>query len=132
MPLIKDLYPSKYLKADDVDEMGGEVRAVIKALKIEELQDPEHGKQDKPILYFLRMDKGLVLNKTNAEIIATAHGPDTDNWVSKEILLITEPVTAFGQTKPAIRVRVPRKSPAAKPAAEPTPAAAPAEEDTPF
>lgn len=109
--LIKDLYPSRYLKADDVDEMGGEVRAIIKNMKLEEMDDPERGKQDKPILYFLRVEKGLVLNKTNAEIIAGAHGLDTDGWSGKEILLVTEPVTAFGQTKPAIRVRIPRKAP---------------------
>lgn len=106
---LRELYPSKYLKADDVEDMGGEVRALIKCLKIEELQDNEGKSEDKPVLYFLRVDKGLVLNKTNADLIATMHGDETDNWTGKEVLLVTESVTAFGQTRPAIRVRVPRK-----------------------
>lgn len=131
MPLLKDLYPSRYLKADDIDEQGGEVRAVISKIKMEEMQDPERGKEDKPILYFLRMEKGVVLNKTNALTIGAAYGPDTDGWIGKEVLLVTEMVTAFGETKPAIRVRVPRKQAAFTPK-EPTAAPLPADSDTPF
>lgn len=135
---LKDLYPSKYLKAADIDEEGGEVRALIKCIKIEELQDPERGKEDKPILYFLRIDKGLVMNKTNAEIIGDAYGDETDTWPGKEILLVTEKVTAFGKTAPAIRIRIPRApkpaqavpAAAAQPQTEPVPAV-PAD-DTPF
>lgn len=114
---LRDLYPSKYLKADDIEEEGGEVRALIKGIKIEELQDSEGGKQDKPVLYFLRIDKGLVLNKTNAETIGEVHGDETEAWVGKEVLLVTERVTAFGKTAPAIRIRVPKKSSAPAPAA---------------
>lgn len=106
---LRDLYPSRFLKADDIEEEGGEVRALIKCVKIEELQDPERGKEDKPILYFLRIEKGLVMNKTNAETIGDAFGDETDAWVGKEVLLVTERVTAFGKTAPAIRIRIPRK-----------------------
>lgn len=118
---LRDLYPSRFLKADDIEEEGGEVRALIKGVKIEELQDPERGNQDKPVLYFLRIEKGLVMNKTNAEIIGDAYGDDTDAWVGKEVLLVTEKVTAFGKTAPAIRVRVPRAAPAKAAAAAPPP-----------
>lgn len=129
MPLLRDLFPSKYLKADDVDELGGEVRAIIKSVKIEEMQDPEKGKEDKPILYFLRVDKGLVLNKTNAMTIAASYGQNTDDWVSKEVLLVTEMVTAFGETKPAIRIRIAKKqaTPAVAAAAPAEPATDPAD-----
>lgn len=128
---LRDLYPSKYLKADDIEEEGGELRALIKGVKIEELQDSEGGKQDKPILYFLRIDKGLVMNKTNAETIGDSYGDDTDAWTGKEVLLVTERVTAFGKTAPAIRIRIPKKAAAPAPAAEPVAAGTPAE-DTPF
>lgn len=106
---LKDLYPSRFLKAEDITDEGGEVRALIKSVKIEELQDPERGKEDKPVVYFLRIDKGLVLNKTNAEIIGEAYTDETDNWPGKEVLLVTERVTAFGKTAPAIRIRIPKK-----------------------
>lgn len=103
---LRDLYPSRFLKAEDITEEGGEIRAFIKAVKIEELQDPERGKEDKPVVYFLRIDKGLVLNKTNAETIGDAYGDETDAWAGKEVLLVTERVTAFGKTAPAIRIRI--------------------------
>lgn len=130
---LKELYPSKYVKADDIEEEGGEVRALIKGIKIEELQDSEGGKEDKPVLYFIRMEKGLVLNKTNALTISDAYGDETDAWAGKEVLLVTERVTAFGKTAPAVRIRIPKKAPAPAPApaAEPVAAGTPAD-DTPF
>lgn len=127
---LRELYPSKYLKAEDISETAeGEVRALIKGIKIEELQDPEGGKQDKPILYFLRIEKGLVMNKTNAETIGDAYGDETDAWVGKEVLLVTERVTAFGKTAPAIRIRIPKK-PTSAPVTAP-PETEPAESGTP-
>lgn len=129
---MKELYPSKYLKADDVDEVGGEARALIKSVRLEELQDTEGGKEDKPVLHFANLPKGMVLNKTNADRIAAVYGDESDDWRGKEIILYTEPVTAFGKTANAIRVKVPK--PAQKPAlSQPVNVgAAPDEGDTPF
>jgi len=105
---MRELYPSKYLKADDVDEAGGEARALIKSVKLEEMQDNEGNKDEKPILYFTNLPKGMVMNKTNADRIAAVYGDESDDWRGKEIILYTEPVTAFGKTANAIRVKVPK------------------------
>lgn len=122
---MKELYPSKYLKADDVDEQGGEVSALIKTVKLEEMQDNEGAKEDKPVLYFNNVPKGMVLNRTNADRISAVYGDESDNWRGKPVTLYTEQVTAFGKTTNAIRLRV------AKPKAAPVVQAEPAAEGAP-
>ena len=124
---MKEMYPSKYLKADDVDEQGGEVSALIKTVRLEEMQDNEGAKEDKPVLYFNNVPKGMVLNKTNADRISAAYGDESDGWRGKPVTLYTEQVTAFGKTTNAIRLRVakPKVAAATAPA---EPAAPPAED----
>lgn len=99
---MNELYPSRFLSADDID---GEVPVIIASLGFEKMKDNDGKEQDKPILSFLKVEKGLVLNKTNAQRIADIYGDETDNWVGKKITLCTESVTAFGETKWAIRVK---------------------------
>lgn len=103
---MKEMYPSKYLKADDVDEQGGDVPATIKGVRLEEMQDNEGAKEDKPVLYFNNVPKGMVLNKTNADRISAAYGDESDSWRGKPVVLYTEEVKAFGKTTNAIRLRV--------------------------
>jgi hypothetical protein len=47
----------------------------------------------------------MVMNKTNAKLIASHYGDDTDNWTGKEITLYPTTCQAFGETVPCIRVR---------------------------
>ena len=99
---LSQLYPSKFLKADDLDE---DVPVIIANLKFERMTDDEGKEEDKPVLYFLKVEKGLVLNKTNATIIAEQHGDETENWAGKRITLGKERITAFGKSQWAIRVK---------------------------
>lgn len=115
---LTQLFPSKFLKADDID---GEVQAIITKLAWERMKDDEGKEEDKPILYFLKVEKGLVLNKTNAKRISEIHGDETDDWPGKKIILTKEWVEAFGKADWAIRVKM---QPPGRP--QPTPAAAPA------
>ena len=98
---ISEAYPSKYLKAADLD---GQDRAVsIRACIQEELgQGAEM--ETKPVLYFDGGQKGLVLNKTNAQAIADDYGDDTEAWAGREIVLFIQKVTFQGKLTPAIRV----------------------------
>lgn len=122
---MKDLFPSKYLKADDVEEFGGEVNVTIKGVRCEEMQDNEGAKEDKPVLYFNQHAKGMVLNKTNGDRISAAYGDESDDWRGKTITLYTEVVSAFGKTTNAIRVRIAKKPIVPAPTSD-LPAAAPA------
>lgn len=106
---LNEMYPSRYLSADDID---GDTPAIIANIKFEKMKDNNGVEQDKPCLYFLRVEKPLVLNKTNAERIASMYGDETDAWAGKKVVLTKEMVTAFGESKWALRIK-PTPPPAA-------------------
>ena len=56
-------------------------------------------------MYFDKVKKGLVLNKTNATEIAATHGETMEGWTGKEIELFSMMVPFQGQNVAAIRVR---------------------------
>ena len=68
------------------------------------LRDDQGGEVSKYIMAFEGKDKKLVLNKTNANLIAGQHGEETDNWIGKQIKLYEAQVDFGGRTVPAIRV----------------------------
>jgi hypothetical protein len=98
MQILK-FYPSKYIRPDDLNDEQG--------LTIRECQAEEINGEQKPVLGFQEIDKGLVLNRTNVETIADRYGYETDNWRSKSIVLYRTKVEFRGKRVPAIRVRFP-------------------------
>ena len=73
---------SPYLKAGDLQ--GKEVPLTISHVVMETVGD-DH----KPVVYFLGTERTFVLNKTNANTIASVTGQtDTDMWVNQKIVLI--------------------------------------------
>ena len=89
------------------------------------MQDIGEG-ESKPVLFFQGADKGLVLNKTNANRIAHAHGKDMDAWWGREIQVRVEHVDFKGDIVPAIRVVI--ESQPLSPPADPTPPPPPHDE----
>ncbi len=112
---ISELYPSKYVKAQDLN--GKTVTLTMAKLVIEELG---HGteKERKPVLYFQKATKGMILNATNARTIAALHGDDSIAWEGKRISIYPTTVRAFGKVNDVIRV-VEQIPPAPKPAGSP-------------
>lgn len=102
------MFPSKWLKADDLQN-----RTITVTVDGIELEEVEQGKPKRPVLYFVGKDKGLVLNKTNASMIAAFHGDDTDGWRGKELKLRSEKVSFRGDIVDAIRVHVDQQPPPA-------------------
>jgi len=103
MPHIDEFFPSKYLKASDLQ--GRDVRVTIASLNPEQFEND--GKTEtKLVCYFAKKEKGVVLNKTNAATIATAYGYDYTQWPGNQITLYMAMVDAWGETREAIRVRV--------------------------
>jgi len=103
---MNDIFPSKYLKADDLG--GREVTVKISDCKMEEIGQGSN-KDYKPIVYFDGKEKGVVLNKTNFSAIADAYGDDTDDWTGHPVILFSVQIEN-PQTKkvgPAIRIRAP-------------------------
>ena len=99
-----DVFPSKYVRAEDLK--GKEVTLAIREVVIEEMENREGETERKPVLYFANAKKGMVLNKTNWGAISSLYGDESDNWTGLEITLYAPMVTAFGETKPALRVKV--------------------------
>lgn len=109
MANINDAFPSKYLKAADLDGKPA-------LYKMDRAAFETIGNDRRLILYFESQEKGMVLNKTNASNIAKLYGDDTDEWSGQEIVLFEAMVDFKGETVPAIRVRGPKKPSAKKPA----------------
>jgi hypothetical protein len=68
------------------------------------------GDGDKHVVYFEGHQKGLVLNRTNAEAIAMLYGDTVEDWIGEQVTLYATPVTFQGKTTNAVRVRPSRKA----------------------
>lgn len=120
---ISEAFPSKYISASD---LGGESKIVTMA----SVEMEKVGEDVKPILYIRGTDKGLVLNKTNANKIAEIYGDDTDDWSGQQIVLFPTMTDYQGKTVEAVRVR--QVMPKDRPQKAATPVPAVADDDIPF
>jgi hypothetical protein len=100
---MSEAFPSRYLKATDIK--GKELN-----LKISACEEEEVGEGTKPVLYFVGKEKGVVLNRTNADILAEAYGDDTDGWKNKPVVLATHRVAYKGEMKDGFTFRTPAKN----------------------
>ena len=116
-----EAFPSKYLKAADLQ--GREITLTMSHVVIEELTD---GKK-KPVLFFRKAQKGLVLNVTNSKKIADTYGDEMDDWGGSQIILYSRMVDFQGNEVEAIRIKIPAV-PASKERVK-TPAPPPEEPD---
>lgn len=100
---INDLFPSKWLKKEDVSQP----RVVtINRIGREEMND-DGGKKMKAIVVFMEPDvKPMILNKGNGEAIAELYGSDTDAWTGKKIEIYVDPnVMMSGKRVGGLRIR---------------------------
>lgn len=104
---ISSAYPSDYLKAADL--LGHSVNVTLSHVEMRELNN-----ESKPILFFQGKQKGMVLNKTNANKIAELFGDDTDDWTGQEVTIFEALVEFQGRTVPALRVRPAKPQPQRK------------------
>jgi hypothetical protein len=124
MPTVREMFPSAYLAAEDLEGKGDEsVTLTIASVQIEELRaKPTEDAKQKWTLRFEELErrkdpidrKGFVLNKTNAKTIASLHGKEVGEWKGKRITIFRDPtVKAFGKVG-ALRVRPKVPPPKAK------------------
>lgn len=122
---VNAIYQSEFLRAA---QLGGQSRRVtIEQANVEILGQGEKAAQ-KIVLKFAKVKQRLPLNKTNAQVLAGAWGPMTDNWLNRQVELRPEKVMFSGSMVDSIRVHAVYDAPkAAAPAAAPAvPPAAPA------
>lgn len=94
---MDEAFPSKFLKASDLQ--GRKHTLTIAGIEMDEVGDGP-----KPIVYFNGKDKGLVLNKTNTQMIVGNFGAESDGWIGKNIILYPTKTQYQGQMVDAIRV----------------------------
>ncbi len=104
---INQAFPSKYLKASDAED--GDLVLTIARVKMETIGQGQKAEQ-KPVVYFANVEKGMVLNKTNAKMIEKiAKSGDTDEWTGVTIRVIATEVEFQGDLVMSLRVREPKK-----------------------
>ena len=96
-----DMFPSKYLKASDADT---DLTLTIARIVKEIMKNRDNQDEEKYVLYFKDVEKGMVLNKTNKNTLVDLYGEETDDWIDKKIILISVDVDAFGETQAALRI----------------------------
>jgi hypothetical protein len=93
MTSFDDMYGSKYLSVPDLK--GGTLRVKIGKVEPADLREKDGTTKKKLVLFFNGRDKGLVLNKTNALVLADAFGKNLDDWVDQRLDIYSE-MTGLG------------------------------------
>lgn len=94
---------SKWLKASDLKNKEGKpikAKLTISTIELAEFKDG----QKKLAVLFQGKEKGLILNKTNAALIAEQHGPNSDGWPGKEVSIYPTTTDFGGERVECIRV----------------------------
>ena len=104
MPKLSDMMESKYLKQDDVGEG---VKVTISGVKRANVARDDAPPEHKWILVVEEFEKGLVLNTTNMQLLASiCKSEDTDDWLGQKVVLYTDPHVQYqGKLVGGIRVR---------------------------
>lgn len=101
---VNDFYQteSKWLKASDLKKDGKPVKAELRIDRAEVVEFKDGTK--KIGIFFQGKEKGLVLNKTNAQLIAEQHGQDMGAWRGKSIKIYPTTTDFSGERVECIRV----------------------------
>ncbi len=99
-----EMFPGRFLKA--LDLQGRTVNVTIADHQLEDVGG--NGKAEhRPVLSFEGKDRGLVLNKTNASVLAEAFGDDGKGWIGQSIELFPTTTPFQGKVVDCIRIRIP-------------------------
>ena len=112
-----------YLKKEDFPQ--------ARTVTISHVTMTEMDGTEKPVLHIQETTKGLVLNKSNINLIVSLYGPETDNWAGKPLTLYNDPTVSYaGKQVGGIRVMINQPAPQGAPV-PPAASAAPQEAPVP-
>ncbi len=118
-----DVFESKYLKSAEIPEATF-VPLVIRECVLENLAQEGKPAENKPVLYFVNKQKGMILNAGNWDILETAYG-DSDDWGNKPVSVYITPTTMPNGTPcMGLRLSIAKQKPI-KGAGKPKPAPLP-------
>ena len=99
---ISEAFPSKFYKSAD---LGG--KTLTKKIAFCEIEEVGMNKDRKAVLHFANEEKGLVLNKTNGNVLGDAWGDETVAWRGRTVQLTPTRVAFQGKMTDSILVRIP-------------------------
>lgn len=99
---INDMYPSRYLKASDLK--GQPATLTIAGVEMVLMEQNDGSSKEKPVLSFRGTERQMVLNVTNARMLAELFGPETDSWVGQQFVIASQRVSFGNRIVDAIRV----------------------------
>lgn len=106
MPSINNIFPSRYLKAHELQ--GKEPVVTIAKVALEAMG---RSRDVCPVVYFRDKAKGLKLNITMARAIAAIAGSDdTDHWTGTVVQLFATTDEFATKTFPVVRIKAPLRS----------------------
>ncbi len=106
---ISSAFPSRYLRSADIPP-GSSTAVTINTVKVENVENSSDPDDDKPVLYFEDRRKGMVLNRTNAAVIAEAYGDETDDWKGQPVEVFVSRTEFRGRSVPCLRLRIPDRT----------------------
>ena len=102
---MSEMFPSNYLKKEDFPSPRVLTISSVSTADIKS----DHGTEKKTIVYYQSVEKPMVLNRGNAEVIAENYGGDSDMWIGKPVEVYHDPGVMFGGKRVGgIRIRMPR------------------------
>jgi len=104
---MRSMFEGNFLDASDI-KSSGDFTVTIESVTAPGADKDATGKTiDKPILAFAKAKKRLIVNRTNAKILAMQLGKKASEWAGKQITLTVRYLDkAFGQRNvPVIRVK---------------------------
>ena len=109
-----DYDKSRFLKWQDLGEIGASVTVTIRDVTEEEFEDKQGSKEKKPVLWFNGLpkkltEKGLALNTTNRNTLSDEHGDAMLDWVGETVIVFSMMTDFGGKMVGALRVRLPSK-----------------------
>ena len=107
---LGDIQKSNFLKKDDFKQP--QLMTII-GIKSENVAKDGAEADHKPIMHFSEVEKGMVLNSTNAQIIAALTGCSEDieiGWRGYQVVVYNDPTVSFGgRITGGLRVRAPKQ-----------------------
>jgi len=107
---LSDIKKSGFLKKEDV---GVGSLMTISTVKKENVAKDGAPEELKVVIYFTESEKGMVLNSTNAQMIAKLTGIESNidtGWTGYQIVLYDDPNVSFsGKITGGIRIRAPKQ-----------------------
>ncbi len=100
---MNNAFPSKYLSSSDF--LSGPVHAQIAGIRMEDVSPDNKPTENKPVIYFNSLNRGVVLNVTNNKTLCALFGGESDNWTNQIIEIYVIDTEMGGEPKKGIRFR---------------------------